>query len=115
MLGGIAEEPDAAGAETIVHVRVVDDFTSEEHVAAGEPRDRLVGVVDGAVDAITETELAREVHDEAALLVTVIAGAHFVDQGAVVRGGQLTRDGLFHVEALAEDERLGRHYFERAL
>ena len=43
-------------------MRVVDDLAGEEDVAAGEPRDRLVGVVDGAVDAVAEAELAGEVH-----------------------------------------------------
>ncbi len=104
--GGIAEEPDAAGAEPVVHVRVVDDFAGEENVAPGKPRDCLVGIVDGAVHAVAEAELPREVDDEATLLVTVVARAHFVDQRAVVGGGQLARDGLFHVEALAKDQRL---------
>ena len=101
------------GAEAVVDVRVVDDLAGQEDVAAGEPRDGLVGVVDGAVDAVAEAELARQVDGEAALLVAVVAGAHLVDERAVVRGGQLTRDGLFHVEALAEDQGLRGHYFER--
>ncbi len=94
---------------------VVDDLAGEKDVAPGEPRDRLVGIVDGAVDAVAETELAGQVNGEATLLVAVVARAHFVDQSAVVRGGQLTRDGLFHVEALAEDEGLCGHYFGRAV
>ena len=110
-LGGIAEEPDAARAEPVVDVRVVDDLAGEEDVASGEPRHRLVGVVDGAVDAVAEAEFPGQVDGEPSLFVPVVAGADFVDEGAVVRGGQLTRDGLFHVEALAEDEGLRAHRF----
>ena len=92
-------------------MRVVDDFAGEEDVAAGEPRDRLVGVVDRAIDAVAEAELAREVEREAALVVAEAAGADLVDERAVVRRGELARDGLFHVEALAEDQRLRRAHF----
>ena len=49
------------GAQLIVDVRVVDDLAGQEDVAAGEAAARLVGVVDGAVDAVAEPELAREV------------------------------------------------------
>ena len=42
--------------------------------------------------------------------VAEVVGADLVDDGAVVGGGQLAGDGLFHVEALAEDQRLAvRH------
>ena len=112
-LGGIAEEPDAVGAQPIVDVRVVDDLAGEKDVAAGEARDRLVGVVDGAIDAVAEAELAGEVEREPPLVVAEVAGADLVDEGAVVRGGELARDGLFHVEALAEDERLGARSLRR--
>ena len=47
--------------------------------------------------------------------MAVVAGAHLVDERAVVRRRQLTRDGRLHVEALAEDEGLRGHYFARAL
>ena len=91
----------------------MDDLAGEEDVAPGEARHRLVGVVDGAIDAVAEAELAGEMDGEPALLVAVVAGADLVDERAVVRGGELARDGLFHVEALAEDEGLRGHYFAR--
>ena len=60
-LGRVAQEPDAHRAQLIVDVRVVDDFAGQEHAAIGKALARLVGVVDGAIDAVTEAELAREV------------------------------------------------------
>jgi hypothetical protein len=84
-LFGIAEEADAVGAQAIVDVRVVDDLAGEEDVAAGEARDRLVGVVDGPIDAVAEPELAGEVEREPPLVVAVIGAADLVDEAAVVR------------------------------
>ena len=102
----VGEEADAGRAQPIVHVRVVDDLAGQEDVAPGEPPARLVGVVDGAVDAVAEAELAREVDGQAAGFELIVVGADVVDDRAVVGGGQLAGDGLLHVEALAEDQRL---------
>ena len=65
-LGRIAEEADAGGAQPIVDVRVVDDLAGQEDVLIREAPARLIGVVDGAIDAVAEAELAREVDGEAA-------------------------------------------------
>ena len=107
-LARIAQEPDAGVAQLVVDVRVVDDLAGEEDVAIGKPPARLVGVVDGAIDAVAEAELAGEVDGEPAGVVAVIAGADVVDDAAVVGRRQLARDGLLHVEALAEDQGLGK-------
>ncbi len=72
----------------------------------GKPLARLIRVVDRAIDAVAETELAREVDGQPAGRVLEVVGADVVDDAAVVCGGQLARDGLLHVEALAEDQRL---------
>ena len=53
-------------AQAIVDVRVVDDFARQEHAAIGKSLARLIGVVDGAVDAVAEPELAREMDRETA-------------------------------------------------
>src|SRR5262249_35622458 len=106
------EEADAARAQPIVDVRVVDDLASEEDVPAGKARDRLVGVVDRAIDAVTEAELAREMDRQPPFLVAEAGRADLVDEPAVVRGGELARNRLFHVEALAEDQGLrGAHLY----
>ena len=62
----IAEEADALRAQLVVDVRVVDDFAGQEHLPVGKPLARLIGVVDGAIDAVAEAELAREVHGQPA-------------------------------------------------
>ena len=63
--GGVAQEADAARAQPLVDVGVVDDLAGEKDVAPGKWRDRLVRVVDGAVDAVAEAELPRQVDGEA--------------------------------------------------
>ena len=102
-------------AQPLVDVGVVDDLAGEKDVAPGKSRDRLVRVVDGAVDAVAEAELPGEMHGEASLFVAIVAGAHLVDESAVVRRGELARDGRLHVETLAEDQGLSGHYFARTL
>ena len=69
---GVAEEADALGAQLVVDVRVVDDFAGQVHLPIGKPLARLIGVVDGAVDAVAEAELAREVDGETARRVAVV-------------------------------------------
>src|SRR5215203_2580492 len=92
-------------------MRIVDDLAGQEDVAAGEPAPRLVGIVDRAVDAVAEPELACEADAQTARLVAIAVGAYAIDDRAVVGGGQLAGDRLFHVEALAENQRLGRMHF----
>ena len=65
-LAGVGEKPDAGVAQPVVDVRVVDDFAGEEDVALGEAAPRLVGVVDRAIDAVAEPELAREMDGQPA-------------------------------------------------
>ena len=57
---GIAQKADALRAQLIVDVRVVDDLAGQKDVAVGKALARLIGVVDGAIDAVAEAELARE-------------------------------------------------------
>ena len=48
-------------AEAVVDVRVVDDLAGQKDITAREAPTRLIGVVDGAIDTVTEPELAGEV------------------------------------------------------
>ena len=57
-------------AQPVVDVGIVDDLAGEEDLPVGELEPRLVGVVDGAVDAVAEPELAGQVHGEPARRVT---------------------------------------------
>ncbi len=91
-------------AQPLVDVRVVDDLAGEEHALVRELQPRLVGVVDGPVDAVAEAELAGEVHGEPALLVAVVAGLDAGDQFAVVVRGELAGDLALEVEPLLEDQ-----------
>ena len=64
----------------------------------------MIGVVDGAIDPIAKPEFMREKDREAARLVDESRRADLVDKGAVIGRRQIGSDGLFHVEAFAEDE-----------
>ena len=57
------------GAQLLVDVRVVDDFAGQEDASIGKALARLVGVVDGAIDAVAEAELAGQMEREPARLV----------------------------------------------
>ena len=76
----VAHELDAHGPQLLVDVRVVDDFAGEEHAAVGKALARLVGVVDGAVDAVAEAELAGEVDGQAARPEREVVGLDLLDE-----------------------------------
>ena len=84
-------------------MRVVDDFAGQEDPTVGEASSRLVGVVDGAVDAVTEPEFAREMHRQAPRLIGEVVRLHLVDERAVIVVGQHAGDGVLQVEAFAEN------------
>jgi hypothetical protein len=100
----VGQEADPHRAQLLVDVRVVDDLAGQEDVAVGKALPRLIGIVDGAVDAVTEAELAREMDRQPARPVREIVGLDAVDDRAVVIVGQPAGDGILQVEALAEDE-----------
>jgi hypothetical protein len=103
-LARVGQEPDAQRPELVVHVRVVDDLAGQVDRPIGKARPRLVGVVHGAIDAVAEPELLREVQLEAAGPVLIPIRLDRGDQAAVVVLGQLAGDGLLEVEALPEDQ-----------
>jgi hypothetical protein len=82
----------------------VDDFAGQEDLAIGEAPPRLVGVIDGAVDAIAEAELVRQMHREAAGCVAIAVGLDRLDEAAVVVGRERAGDGVLEVEALAVND-----------
>ena len=57
----------------------------------------LVGVVHGAVDAVAEAELAREVDGEAAGAEREVLGLDPIDERAVIALGQRAGDGRLQV------------------
>ena len=86
----------------------MNDFAGQKNISTGEAPPRLVGIVDGAIDAVTEPELVREMHQQSTAGVLEIVGADAIDEGAVVGRCEFFRDGFFHVEALAKNQGLGR-------
>ena len=107
LFAGIAERNRMPCArKPVVDVRVVDDLAGQEDVAAGEAPARLVGVVDRAVDAVAEAELAREVDRQPPGCRGGSRRRGPRRRARCVGRGQLAGDGLLHVEALAEDQGL---------
>jgi hypothetical protein len=80
----------------------VDDFAGEKHLTIGKALARLIGVVDSPIDAVAETKLACEVHEEAAGRELVLRFLDRGDQPAAVAAGQDMRDFVFEIEALIE-------------
>ena len=83
----------------------MDDLAGQEHGLIRKPRPSLIRVVDGAVHAVAEPELARQVHFEPSGLKAIARLFDRPDQRAVVVVGQLARDGGLEVEALSEYQR----------
>ncbi len=100
----LAQKADAHRPQLVVDVRVVNDLAGQEHAAFGKPLARLIRVVDGAVDAVAEPELARQMDREPAAAEREVVGLDGVDERAVVVVGQAPGDGLLQVEALAKNE-----------
>ena len=99
-----AQEADALRAQLVVDVRVVDDLAGQVDAAIGEARARLVGVVHGAVHAVAEAELARQVDGEPAGLVAEAVVLDARDEVAVVALGEHAATSCLQIEALAEDQ-----------
>ena len=100
----VAEKTDAHVAELFVDVGVVDDFAGQVDRPVGKPLARLIGIVDGAIDAVAESELAREMEGQTAGAIGVVVGLDALDEVAVIALGQDAGDGSLEVEAFAEDE-----------
>ena len=89
-------------AQAGVDVRVVDDFTGQEDLAIGEAAARLVGVVDGPVDAVTKAEFARQLQADAAGSGIIAERLHAFDGPAPIRAFQSRTDLRFEAKAFLE-------------
>src|SRR5206468_115401 len=70
VLGGrVAQEANTHRPKLFVDMRVVNDFAGEKYSLIGEPLAGLVGVVDGAIDAVAEAEFAREMDGQASCAI----------------------------------------------
>jgi hypothetical protein len=103
--GLVAEELDAHRAQLLVDVRVVNDLAGQVDRALRKPLARLVRVVDGAIHAVAEAELSREVDGETSRAVGELVGLDAIDESAVIVVGQHAGDGVLQVEAFTENER----------
>ena len=95
------------GAQPLVDIGIVDDLARQEDARVRKALARLVRVVDRAVDPVAEPELPGQVECQASGAPDEPLGAHGIDQGAVIRRGELTRDRLLEVQPLAKN--YGRH------
>jgi hypothetical protein len=99
----VAQKADTLRAELIVDMRVVDDFARQVDRVVWKATARLVGVVDGAIDAVAEAELPCEVHREPTRLVPVTRVLDLLNQKAVVTLRENARNFVFEIEALAKN------------
>jgi hypothetical protein len=101
---GIAQKPNALRAQLSIDVRVVDDFAGQKNSAVGEPAPRLIGVVDGPVDPVTETKFTGEQNREPSALVPEVIGLDLLNESAVVAVGEDSGHLVFEVEPFAKDD-----------
>ena len=88
--------------DAAVDVGVVDDLAGQEHAAIGKLAARLVGVVDGAIDAVAKAEFLGELEVEPARAGLVAEGLEAFDDGALVGTRQNRSDLGFQAETLLE-------------
>ncbi len=93
---------DAHRLDALVDVGVMNDFAGEKHAAIGKLAARLVGVIDGAIDAVTKAELFRELEVETAGRRFVAQGFEAFDDGALIGTRQNRPDLGFQAETLLE-------------
>src|SRR2546422_10342970 len=86
----------------MIDVRVVNDLADQEVALVGELGARFVRVLDCAVHAVTESELAGEPERQVAHLERVSRLANEIDDTAVVIGGECALDRAFEAESFAE-------------
>ena len=102
-LSRITQEADAGVTQPTVNLRVVDDLTGQEDPTVGESSARLIGVVDGAVDAVAETELGSKTDHQTAFLPSELRALDLVDELAVIILGECARYLVLEIEAFSED------------
>jgi hypothetical protein len=83
----------------------VDDLAGEKHPAIGKLLARLVRVIHGAIDAVAEAELAREMNGQAPGSIDEPGLTDVVDDAAVIGRRQFGLDGRLEVETLAKNNR----------
>ncbi len=89
-------------AHALVDVGVVDDLAGQKHPAIGKLAARLVGVIDGAIDAVAKAEFLGELEVEPARAGLVAEGLQAFDDGALVGTRQNGSDLGFQAETLLE-------------
>ena len=104
LFGGVfvVGDPDPERLDPPVDLRVVDDLAREEDAAVRELLARFVGVLDRAVDAVAEAELAGELDPDLAgprRVAQLLEPLH--DLRVIALGEHRAHDGL-EVEALLE-------------
>ena len=80
----------------------MDDLARQEDAAIGKLAPRLIGVVDGAIDAVAKAEFPGELEVEPARAGLVAKGLETLDDGALVGTRQNRSDLGFQAETLLE-------------
>src|SRR5690349_9838487 len=96
---GPPEELHAHRLQLLVDVGIVDDLAHQKDLPLGKLGARLVGVFHGAVHAVTEAELARQLEGQIAGGQDIAPGADLVHHSAVVVRRQRPFDMALEPEA----------------
>src|SRR5207253_2017793 len=81
-----------------------DDLAGQDDRTIGETPARLVGIVHGAIDAVAEAELAREMDRQPAGRIAVLALLDRRDESAVIALRERSGDFVLEVESFAENQ-----------
>src|SRR5690348_14472872 len=102
------QEDHAQIPQPLIDVRVVDDLAGQEDLALRELAPGLIGVIDRALDAVAEAELAREPNGDVAGRERVVALLEEIDEPPVIGSRELALDLVLEAESLPEIRRVAR-------
>ena len=100
----VAEKPDTGRSESVVHLWIVDDLTSEKHSLIRKASSSLVGVIYSSIYAIAESESLGQIDRQTSDDMSIVRRSDIVDQGASIKLGQLFRHLMLQAKPATEDD-----------
>ena len=98
----VFENLDAQIANALVDVGVVDDLARQKHAPIRKPLPRLVGVVDGAIHAVTKAEFPGQADAQSTRGRVEAQGLETIDRPALIGPLQHRQDLGFQAQAFLE-------------
>src|SRR5688572_8821576 len=98
----VGEDLNPHRLDALVDVRIVDNLARQKYPPIGELPARLIRVIDGAIDAVTEAEFFRELDVERPGARLIAHSLKALDDGTLVSARQNRPDLGFQAETLLE-------------